>query len=164
MKGILLMMYLITSITMLSSFSTFLIMKKCNRVVFQSMRSGAVHHNGAQCCMRDFKNSKKQICCEGYSKACSRKILLWSLSSITSKKKFRNIKKIFLATIFFINSFFCGIASLVSTTYIFFIKIVWSVFKKNHFSNFSFPLHNSQKNEFLGLSLGEILLHMDANL
>ena len=64
------MMYLITSITMLSSFSiTFLIMKKCNRVVFQSMRSGAVHHNGAQCCMRDFyffsrcapplKNSKK---------------------------------------------------------------------------------------------------------
>ena len=22
--------------------------------MFQSMRSGAVHHNGAQCCMRDF--------------------------------------------------------------------------------------------------------------
>ena len=73
MKEILLMMYLITSITsiaMLSSFSTtFLTMKKCNRVVFQGMRSGAVHHNGAQCCMRDFyffshcspasKNSKK---------------------------------------------------------------------------------------------------------
>ena len=39
---------------MLSSFSTtFLTGKKCNRVVFQNMRSGAVHHNGAQCCMRD---------------------------------------------------------------------------------------------------------------
>ena len=52
------MMYLITSvtsITILSSFSTtFLIMKKCNRVVFQSMRSRAVHRNGAQCCMHDF--------------------------------------------------------------------------------------------------------------
>ena len=34
--------------------TTFLTMKKCNRVVFQSMRPGAVHHNGAQCCMRDF--------------------------------------------------------------------------------------------------------------
>ena len=98
MKEILLMMYLITSITliaMLSSFSTtFLTMKKCNRVLFQSMRSGAVHHNGAQCCMRDFyfffhivpllQKFKKNICCEGYSKACSRKIWLWSLSKITS--------------------------------------------------------------------------------
>ena len=48
MKEILLVMYLITSITlitMLSSFlTTFLTIKKCNRVVFQSMRSGAVHH------------------------------------------------------------------------------------------------------------------------
>ena len=45
----------ITSIAMLSSFSiTFLTMKNCKRVVFQSMRSGAVHHNGAQWCMRDF--------------------------------------------------------------------------------------------------------------
>ena len=79
------MMYLVTSITMLSLFSTtFLTMKNCNRVVFQSMRSGAVHHNGAQCCMRDFnffftlfhpfKKFNKNICCEGYSKACSRKI------------------------------------------------------------------------------------------
>ena len=94
------MMYLltsITSITMLSSFSTtFLTMKKRNRVVFQSMRSGAVHHNGAQCCMRDFyffshcspppfKKFNKNICCEGYSKPCSRKIWLLSLSNITSK-------------------------------------------------------------------------------
>ena len=40
---------------MLSEFSkTFLTRKKCNRVLFQSMLSGAVHHNGAQCCMRDF--------------------------------------------------------------------------------------------------------------
>ena len=40
---------------MLSSTSTtFLKMEKCNRVVFQSTRSGAVQHNGAQCCMRDF--------------------------------------------------------------------------------------------------------------
>ena len=48
MKEILLMMYLITSvtsITMLSSFSiTFLTMKKCNEVVFQSMLSGTVHY------------------------------------------------------------------------------------------------------------------------
>ena len=73
------------------------------------------------------------------------------------KKKFRKIQKFFLATIFFKNSFFlCGIASLVSTTYIFFTKIGQAVFKKNHFLNFSFPLHNSQKNEFVGLSLGEI--------
>ena len=56
MKEILLMMYLITlvtSITMQYSFSiTFLTMKKCNRVVFQSMLSGAAHH--IQCCMHDF--------------------------------------------------------------------------------------------------------------
>ena len=69
------MMYFITSVTsvtMLSSFSTtFVTMKKCNRVVFQSLRSGKVHHNGAQCCIRDllfftlfhpFKKSNKNIC------------------------------------------------------------------------------------------------------
>ena len=41
------------------------------------------------------------------------------------KKKFRKIQKIFLTPIFFKNSFFfvCGIALLVSTTYIFFIKM-----------------------------------------
>ena len=120
-------MYLITSITMLSLFlTTFLTMKKSNRVVFQSMRSGAVHHNGAQCCMRDFcffftlfppplQKIRKKICCEGYSKACSRTIWLWSLSKYV----------------------------VVSTSYIFFIKIGQAVFKKNHFLNFSFPLHNS---------------------
>ena len=65
-------------------------------------------------------------------------------------KKFRQIQKFFSATIFFKNSFFffCGIASLVSTTYILFIKIGQTVFKKNHFLNFSFPLHNSQKMNF----------------
>ena len=35
-------------------FKKFLSMKKFYRVVFQSMRWGAVHHNGAQCCMHDF--------------------------------------------------------------------------------------------------------------
>ena len=58
MKEILFMLYLITSftsITMLSLFSTtFLTMKKRNRVLSQSMRPGAVYRNGAQCCMRDF--------------------------------------------------------------------------------------------------------------
>ena len=71
------------------------------------------------------------------------------------KKKFRKIQ------IFF---FFSGIASVVSTTYILFINIGQAVFKKNHFLNFSFPSITPKKNEFLGLSLGEILLHMDANL
>ena len=91
---------------MLSSFSTsFLTMKKCNRVVFQSMRSGTVHHNGAQCCMRYFyffhfvpplqKIKKEYICCEGYSKAFSGKIWLWSLSNITSKKNFERLKNFF---------------------------------------------------------------------
>ena len=119
MKDILLMMYLITSITsitMLSLFATtFLTMKKCNRVVLQSMRSGAVHHNGAQCCIRDFyffftlfppfKKFNKDICCKVYSKASSRKIWLWLLSNITSKKKFEKFKN-FLAKIFFENYFF----------------------------------------------------------
>ena len=63
------------------------------------------------------------------------------------KNKFRKIQKFFSATIFVKNSFFFfrEIASLVSTTYIFFIKIAQAVFKKNHFFNFSFPLHKSQK-------------------
>ena len=86
-------------------------MKKCNRVVFQSMRSRAVHHNGAQCCMRDFffshcsppsKNSKKIY----LVKASSRKIWLWSLSNITSKIIFQKIQKFFQVTIFLKNSFF----------------------------------------------------------
>ena len=116
MKEILLMMYLITSIAMLSSFSTtFLTMKKCNRVVFQSIRSGALHHNGAQCCMHDFyffctlfppfKKFKINICCEGFSKACSRKIWLWSRSNITSKKNSKN-SKIFFSYNYFQKFFF----------------------------------------------------------
>ena len=39
-----------------------------------------------------------------------------------------------------------------------------SRFQEKPLLKFFFPLHNSQKHEFLGLSLGEILLHMDANL
>ena len=76
-----------------------------------------------------------------------------TLENNLKKKFFRyNLKFVFF------------IASLVFTLYILFIKIGQAVFKKNHFLNFSFPLHNSQKNEFLGLSLGGILLHMNANL
>ena len=84
------------------------------------------------------KIKKKKICCEGYSKACSRKIWLWSLSNITSKKKFQKIQKFFLATIFLKLLFFVEVL-LVSITYtcIFFIKIGEAVFKKNHFLNFS---------------------------
>ena len=63
------------------------------------------------------------------------------------KKKISRISKIFFSYNFFEKFyFFCAIALLVSTTYIFFIKIGQAVFKKNHFLNFSFPLHNSQKN------------------
>ena len=109
------------------------------------------------------KKFNKNICCEGYSKAYSRKIWLWSLSNITSTKNFEKFK-IFFSYNFFEFFFSCGIASLVFTTYILFIEIGQAVFKKNHFLHFSFPLHNSEKNEFPELSFGEILLHMDANL
>ena len=63
--------------------------EKCNRHVFQNMRSGAVHCNGAQCCMRDFyfcytlfhpfRKFNKNIYYEGYSKEFSRRIWMWSL-------------------------------------------------------------------------------------
>ena len=60
------------------------------------------------------------------------------------KKKFRKIQRFFLATIFFKNK---------TLQHVFFIKIGQAIFKKNHFLNFSFLLHNSQKNEFLGVSI-----------
>ena len=144
---------------MLSSFSTtFLTMKKCNRVVLQSMRSGAVRHNGAQfrkfyfffTLFPRFKKFKKNICCEGYSKACSRKIWLWSLSNITSKKNFEKFKNFFQLQFFsqILVFFFCGIVSLVSTTYIFFIEIGQAVFKKNHFKIFLSPSITPKKMNF----------------
>ena len=95
-----------------------------------------------------FKKFKKNMCCEEYSKACLREIWLWSLSNITSKKYFEKFKNFFSYNFFQKFVFFCGIALLVSTTYIFFIKIGQAVFKKNHFLNFAFLLHNSQKMNF----------------
>ena len=91
-----------------------------------------------------FKKFRKNICCEGYSKACLCIIWLWSLLNITSKKKFRKIQQTFSATIKKKKiSLFCEIASLVYTTYMFLIKISRAVFKINHFLNFCFPLNSS---------------------
>ena len=56
------------------------------------------------------------------------------------EKKSRKIQKFFLATIFFKNSFFCGISSLVSTAYIVFIKIGQAISRKTTFYFFFPPL------------------------
>ena len=80
------------------------------------------------------------------------------------KKKFRNIQKFFLATIFFKNSFFLWNNLISLYNIYFFHQNRSSRFQEKPLFKFFFPLRNSQKNEFLGLSLGKILLHMDANL
>ena len=81
------MMYLITlvtSITMLSSFSrTFITIEKCNRVVFPSILSGAVHLKVAVLHARFFffftlfylfKKFNRNISYEGYYDESLRKI------------------------------------------------------------------------------------------
>ena len=40
----------------------------------------------------------------------------------------------------------------------------FSRFRENDFLYFTFPLHNSPKNEIFRLSLGEMLYHMGAHL
>ena len=98
-----------------------------------------------------FKKFKKNICSEGYSKACSRKIRLWSLSNITSKKNFEKFKHFFQLQFFFKNSFFLWNSLItVYNIYFFFIKIGQAVFKKNHFLNFSSRSIAPKKMNFQG--------------
>ena len=94
---------------------------------------------------------RKFIFWEGYSKACSRKIWMWSLSSITTKKKKEKFKNFVLLQFFFKILFFLW-NSLISLYNIYFFHQNWSSrFQEKPNLNFSFPLHNSQKNEFLGV-------------
>ena len=53
---------------------------------------------------------------------------------------------------------------VIFKTYILFIKISRAIFDKNHFLNFSLPLHISHKNMISRLKLDGFSYHMDTDL